>query len=122
MVKSYEAMFLVDPATLKKETNKVPDYISAVFSKYEVGIIQESKWAERTLSYSIKGQRRGTYYLTYFNSKSENIAKMTQEFELNPSILRFVILILDPAEKDKILSPKDKSNAQPLPQSEPVNI
>lgn len=109
MVKSYEAMFLVDPTTTAKDSSKIPDYVRGILDKHNVKILQESKWAERALAYSIKGRRRGNYYLVYFDAPAENILKIKQECELTPGILRSIVLILEPSEKTKILSGPDKT-------------
>jgi len=104
MVKTYEAMFLIDPATGVKDDNKVPECISVILDKYNVKIIQSTKWAERQLAYSIKGHKRGNYYLIYFDSSSENISKIKRECEMSTVILRVVILLIEPSIKSKVLS------------------
>jgi small subunit ribosomal protein S6 len=104
MLKTYEAMFLIDPSLGVKEGSKLPECITTILDKYQVKVIQSIKWADRSLAYAIKGNRRGNYYLVYFDSSAENIAKIKRECELSTVILRSLILLVDPAEKSKVLN------------------
>lgn len=108
MVKTYESMFLIDPTIGVKDGNKVPECISAILDKYSVKIIQSIKWAERQLAYSIKGYKRGNYYLIYFDSSSENISKIKRECELSTVIFRAIILSIESSVQSKVLSSIDK--------------
>ncbi|MFH0888963.1 MAG: 30S ribosomal protein S6 [Planctomycetota bacterium] len=108
MVRTYESMFLIDPSMGVKDGSKVPECISTIFDKYSVKIIQSIKWAERQLAYPIKGNRRGNYYLIYFDSSSENISKIKRECELSTVIFRTIILSIESSAKSKVLSGIDK--------------
>lgn len=103
MLKTYEAMFLVDPALSAKD-GKMPEQVHSILSKYNVSVLKELKWSDRNLAYKIKGHRRGTYYLVYFDSEAENISKIRRECELSTFIIRALILLVDPAMKEKVLS------------------
>ncbi|MFH1230796.1 MAG: 30S ribosomal protein S6 [Planctomycetota bacterium] len=107
-MKTYESMFLIDPTVGLKDGNKVPECISTILDKYNAKIIQSMKWAERQLSYSIKGYKRGNYYLIYFESSSENISKIKRECELSAVIFRAAILLIEASVKSKVLGSIDK--------------
>ncbi|MEW6027489.1 MAG: 30S ribosomal protein S6 [Planctomycetota bacterium] len=103
MMNTYEAMFLVDPATATKD-GKMPEYIHNIMDKYKVKMLKELKWADKNLAYKIKGHRRGTYYLSYFETEPENISKIKNECELSTSVVRSLIMFVEPSMKDKMLS------------------
>lgn len=103
MTKTYEAMFLVDPASSAKD-GKMPEHIHNMLDKYQVKILKEMKWADKNLAYKIKGHRRGTYYLSYFESEPENISKIRRECDLSTSLIRSLILLIEPSMKEKALS------------------
>jgi len=103
MLKTYEAMFLVDPASSTKD-GKMPEHIHNMLDKYKVKIIKEMKWADKNLAYKIKGHRRGTYYLSYFETEPENISKIRRECDLSTSLIRALILAIEPAMKEKALN------------------
>ncbi|MDI6733317.1 MAG: 30S ribosomal protein S6 [Planctomycetota bacterium] len=101
MFKSYEAMFLVDPAQAGKDNNKLPESISIILNKYKVKIIQVNKWADRNLAYKIKGHRRGSYYLAYLETDPTSISQIRKECDLSISILRTLILLTNAVKKKK---------------------
>lgn len=103
MMKTYEAMFLVDPASSTKD-GKMPEHIHNMLDKYQVKILREMKWADKNLAYKIKGNRRGTYYLSYFEAEPENISKIRRECDLSTSLIRSLILVIEPSIKEKALN------------------
>jgi len=103
MMKTYEAMFLVDSASSTKD-GKMPEHIHNMLDKYKVKILKEMKWADKNLAYKIKGHRRGTYYLSYFESEPENISKIRRECDLSTSLIRSLILLIEPSMKEKALN------------------
>jgi len=103
MMKTYEAMFLVDPVTASKD-GKMPDHVHNILDKYKVNILKEIKWADRSLAYKIKGHRRGTYYLSYFETEPENLSKIRRECNLSTALIRVLILLIEPAMKEKALN------------------
>jgi len=103
MMKTYEAMFLVDPATATKD-GKMPEYIHNMLDKYKVKILKEMKWVDKNLAYKVKGHRRGTYYLSYFETEPENISKIRNECDLSTVIVRSLILFIEPSMKEKVLN------------------
>ena len=100
MMKTYEAMFLVDPVTSTKD-GKMPEHIHNMLDKYKVKILKEMKWADKNLAYKIKGHRRGTYYLSYFETEPENISKIRRECDLSTSLIRSLILVIESSMKEK---------------------
>jgi small subunit ribosomal protein S6 len=103
MTRTYEAMFLVNPTSSTKDDN-LPDGVRNILSKYDVKILQEKKWAEQKLAYTIKGHKRGSYYLAYFETSPENISKIKQDCELSNEILRILLLSVSQRLKSQIIS------------------
>ncbi len=60
-------------------------------------------WDERRLAYPINGHKKGLYYLTYFRSEGKNIASIEHDCSLNETILRSLILKVDPKHVDIML-------------------
>jgi len=122
MTKTYEAMFIVEPSKGTKDNNILPEVVQNILNRYNVKVLKQIKWAERKLSYPIKGNRRATYYLAYFDSNPESIAKISQECKLTAGVLRTLVLLssLNLKEMDKILSavqPESQENTAPRPVS-----
>src|SRR4029453_1863102 len=61
-------------------------------------------WEERRLAYPIKGQRKGTYWLTYFKLDSGKLAGLDRQFQINESVLRHLFLKSDARIVDALVS------------------
>jgi small subunit ribosomal protein S6 len=115
VLKTYEAMFLVDPLQAATNYNKVREHIHAILGKYGVKIIKEGKWADRTLAYPIRNEKKGTYILVYMEGEAECANKIENDCQLSEVILRVLILEKSKLELEKILNrAKAEAEAKPV--------
>lgn len=91
-MKTYEAMFLVDPAQAL-DWEKVEGEIRGVIERHGGTVINIGKWAERKLEYPIRHHKRATYILTHFEADGDSIPMMRRDAELSETILRYIILV-----------------------------
>jgi small subunit ribosomal protein S6 len=56
------------------------------------------------LAYPINGQSKGTYWLTYFRVDSGAIAELNHQTKLNESVLRSLVLVIDPRLVDTMVA------------------
>jgi ribosomal protein S6 len=108
-MKTYEGMFLVDPAQASTKWDESVEHIKGLITKHGGKIINITKWAERKLCYTIKQQRRGTYVLSYFEAPPDAISKLNADFNLSEIVLRAMILVKTEKEMNNILNPKPAS-------------
>ena len=90
----YEGMFLLDHrsgADLKQAGKHVRDLLHRVGAEIEV----LTKWDERKLAYSIEGQKRGTFLLTYFRVDGAQIAEIERLVNLSEELLRCLLIRAD---------------------------
>jgi small subunit ribosomal protein S6 len=59
-------------------------------------VLAHRLWAEQRLAYPINGQRKGTYWLTYFRVDSNRLKEFDRACQLNEAILRKLVLLVDP--------------------------
>jgi len=89
----YEAMLIVRTDFLDKAGESLFKQLNDVFSKNGATIISSGVWAEKKkLSFPIKKQREGTYYLVVFESPPEAIEKIRHTLALNDTVIRTSIL------------------------------
>ena len=67
-------------------------------------ILASRLWEERRLAYPINGQRKGTYWLTYFRLDSGQLEALRRDCQINESILRELILKVDPRIIDALVA------------------
>ena len=88
----YEGMFILDSNKVGQNLAGALEIVSSILKKYKIEIKYCEKWDEKKFSYPIKGQKRGVYVLTYFESVPEGIQKVYRECEISEDILRVLIL------------------------------
>jgi small subunit ribosomal protein S6 len=60
-------------------------------------------WEERRLAYPIKGQRKGTYWLTYFRIDSLKLVDLRRQCQITDNILRVLFLKVEPRIVDALV-------------------
>lgn len=92
MTHTYEAMFLLDNQVVREDWKKAKAIISDTLTKHGASVLTSRRFNEQRLAYTIKGCKRGTYFLTYYTIGGDTIAAMRREFDLNERVLRYLIL------------------------------
>ena len=105
-MKKYEAMFIIKPDLKEEEKTAVMKNIKEQVTKQQGNISQDQVWADkRKLAYDlfpIGGQARfkeAMYYLLHFESDPSAIVSLKNNYSLNESILRYLILKLEEKKK-----------------------
>jgi small subunit ribosomal protein S6 len=90
----YEAMFLLGPAATQ-ENNGGIDLVRTTIERHGGKILVCKKWDERKLSYEIRGHRRATYYLVYFDAPTSSVVEINRDTRLTESVIRHLIVGID---------------------------
>ena len=88
----YEGMFLLDSARAAKDWEGTRALVDGVMERYGGKPILADRWDERKLAYSIKRQKRGTYYLNYFDAPGDAVTQIRRDLTLTEGVIRFLIL------------------------------
>jgi small subunit ribosomal protein S6 len=91
----YEGMFILDSNRYSRDPGAIVAQIPKVVEKFGGEMLASRLWNEQRLAYPIKGQRKGTYWLTYFRLEGDQLSKLNREFRLNDNILRNLVLKID---------------------------
>ncbi|GHT41483.1 30S ribosomal protein S6 [Planctomycetales bacterium] len=119
----YEGLFIFDSDLYSKEPEIISSQIAGVIEQLGGEVLLSRLWDERKLAYPIKGHRRGTYWLAYFRIDPGIVKDITRQFQLNDSILRFLILIIDPRLVDTLVEHASSGRlyaTEQQPEQEPV--
>ena len=100
----YECLFLFDTNRYARDPNKVASAIPAMLEELNGEILANRLWNEQRLAYPINGQRKGTYWLTYFRLDSSRLSEFNRACRLNDNILRNMTLKVDPRLVDALVS------------------
>lgn len=87
----YEVMIITKPDLKEEEKDLIAKQSQEIITKNGGQVINQHIWlAKSHLTFPIKKQKEGTYYLIQFSISPEAIQKLKQVYKLNESILRFL--------------------------------
>jgi small subunit ribosomal protein S6 len=113
----YEGLFIFDPARYNRDADGVSRQVPALIEKLGGEILVSRLWEERRLAYSLKGQRKGTYWLLYFRLDTQQLVEVRRQCAINDNILRVLFLKVDPRIVDALVA-HAKSVVTPAPAAE----
>ncbi len=93
--REYEAMFLLDNTRATEDFDGTAALVDQILEKHGANIVQKEKWDERRLAYEIKGHRRATYYLVYFQAPTTALEEIDRDVNLNEAVIRHLAIALD---------------------------
>jgi len=100
----YEGLFIFDSNRYARDPGGVSGQVAEFIRKCGGEMIVSRLWEERRLAYPINGQRKGTYWLSYFKLDSRQLATIERDCQLSESVLRCLLLKVDPRMVDPLVS------------------
>jgi small subunit ribosomal protein S6 len=99
----YECMFLLDTNKVAGDVPALVKQLHGILERNQAEVLVSRPWDDRRLAYPIKGHKKGLFYLTYFRTDGKNLANLEHDFKLNETILRALILRVEPKLVEKVL-------------------
>ncbi len=100
----YEGMFILDSNRYGRDPETVSGQIPAMIEKFGGEILISRLWEERRLAYPVKGQRKGTYWLTYFRLDGSRLGDLRRQCQITEDILRVLFLKVEPRIVDTLVA------------------
>ena len=100
----YEGMFILESNRFGRDPETVSGQVPAMIEKFGGEMLVSRLWEERRLAFPIKGQRKGTYWLTYFRLDSSRLAELRRQCQITEDILRVLFLKVDPRIVDALVA------------------
>jgi small subunit ribosomal protein S6 len=97
----YEGMFLF-PQSATANLQEAIDHLKDILDKCGVSIINFSKWDDRRLAYEIDGNKRGVYFLVFFNAPTSNISEIERRCNQSEEIIRMMVTRCEHLPKETI--------------------
>jgi small subunit ribosomal protein S6 len=111
----YECMFLLDANKVAGDVHAAQAQLHGILEKHSAEILASRPWDERRLSYPVNGHKKGLYYLTYFKIEGRKLVDIEQDVKLNETILRSMVLRIEPKLVDTMLAIARDEHATALP-------
>ncbi len=100
----YECMFIFNANSYAKNPAGVGKAVEEMVKAVDGEILASRLWNEQKLAYPINGHRKGAYWLTYARMESTTISKLNRACQLNDSILRHLVIKIDPRLVDTMVA------------------
>ena len=89
-IRTYEGMFLF-PQSATANLQAAIDHLKEILEKCNVSVINFSKWDDRRLAYEIDGNKRGVYFLVYFNAPTAMMSDLERRCNQSEEIIRMMV-------------------------------
>ena len=86
----YEGMFLF-PQSATANLQEAIDHLKEILEKVGATIINFKKWDDRRLAFEIDGNKRGVYFLVYFNAPTSTISDLERRCNQSEQLLRMMV-------------------------------
>jgi small subunit ribosomal protein S6 len=93
-VAPYEGFFLF-PQAAAGNLQQAVDHLKEILARADAEIVSMSKWDERRLAYEIRGNKRGIYFLVYFNAAADRLVGIERDCNLSEHVLRAMMTRAD---------------------------
>ena len=113
----YECLFILDANRYARDPGGVSGGIPSMIENLGGEVLASRLWNEQKLAYPIKGQRKGTYWLTYFRLESGRVSEFQRACRLNDNVLRNLALKVEPRLVDALVA-HALGKAAPEPEKE----
>ena len=99
----YEGLLILDSNRYGHDPDGVSGQVPALVEKLGGEILVSRVWEDRRLAYPIKGQRKGTYWLTYFKLDAGQLSEVKKQCQINDNLLRVLFLKVEPRIVDALV-------------------
>ena len=100
----YEGMFIFDSGRYGRDPEGVSGAIPKMIEEAGGEVLVSRLWEERRLAYPLNGQKKGTYWLTYFRIDGQQLPQINRQSELNDNVLRSLVLKVDSRIVDALVA------------------
>mgnify|MGYP001161233231 FL=1 len=110
-MKSYETVFILNPALSEEQVEKSVSKYEKFLKSNGAKLVNKENWGLKKLAYTIENKNSGFYNLFQFDAPSEIISSFELEFIRDETVMRYLTVTLDKhalawAEKRKNRKPK----------------
>ena len=99
----YEGLFIFDSNKYAKDPVAVSNNLTTAIQTFGGEVLASRLWEERRLAYPINGQRKGTYWLTYFSLDTRKLVELERYYQIVDNIMRSLALKVEPRIVDTLV-------------------
>jgi small subunit ribosomal protein S6 len=88
-LRRYETIFITLPELSEEELSEVREKINSILISYKGDLIKWEDWGVKKLTYEIRKNSRGRFFLMDYIAGKEMIRELERNLRLNDRVLRF---------------------------------
>jgi small subunit ribosomal protein S6 len=100
----YECMFLLDTTKVAGDLQGADKQLRTILERNHAEVLISRPWDERRLTYPIRKQKKGLYYLTYFSADGKSLPGIDRDCKLSEMIMRQLVIRIETKLVDTMLS------------------
>jgi small subunit ribosomal protein S6 len=113
-VRSYEVIFILDPALGDDGVDAAVAAAKAVLAKAGGEVVEVQKWGKKRLAYDIKKRREGHYVYCRAQASGNAVAELERHLKIAEPVLKFMtVLVQTPRRKATKASAPARAEATP---------
>lgn len=97
--RTYEVIFIVDPAAADEEVMRLSEGVQKIITGQGGSIVKTEMMGKRQLAYEINHKKDGTYVLLEVEGSGGEIAEVERRMRVNDQILRYMTVRVDEARR-----------------------
>ena len=94
-MRTYEALYIIQPNAGDDEAQTVVDGVESLITEDGGTIVRSETWGKRRLAYEVKGFSEGIYVLVRFECAPTFVKKLESHFKLNEDVIRYLTVHFD---------------------------
>ena len=87
----YETVYIIHPAIQEGRLNDIVSKFKDKIESHKGKFLYVENWGKKKLSYPIDKQKYGTYVMCQYSIDGGFVKGLSQDLELNPNILRYLV-------------------------------
>lgn len=103
-VNLYECMLMLDTTKVAGDLQAAILHIHTSYEKHKAEVMASRPWDERRLFFPVNKQKKALFYLTYFQCDSQALLAIEHDLALNESVLRHLVLKIEPKLTETMLA------------------
>jgi small subunit ribosomal protein S6 len=90
-LRRYETIFITNPELSEEDQNTLQEKVRSIMSNWKGEIIKIEDWGPKKLSYQIRKNTRGRYFLVdYLTDAPPLVRELERNLRLNDGVLKFL--------------------------------
>ena len=112
-MRRYETIFITHPEVSEEELSELQGKINSILASYKGELIKLDDWGARKLTYEIRKNSRGRFFLMDYAAGTDLIRELERNLRLHDRVLRFqTVKIGDQLTPDSLKALKEAVGAE----------